>query len=161
MLDNLKPCLLLPQLAGYGYQTVSNVLESEAGLGMPRLRKIAATDRVVVPVTFRIKSAAYDYFCSFWRDQEVSRFQMRLKIDSDVLAWHEVQFRAGTKQTSALGGGYYDVSFELNARAQRSDPVTDAEFISLYNATGRNPYLFADLLDKLVNVDLPEALGDV
>ena len=61
----------------------------------------------------------------------------------------------------SLGGGVFEFSINLVCRPKPLNLELDETFIYFYEATGGDISGFTNQLEKLVNEDLPDALGSL
>ncbi len=99
------------------------------------------------------------YFWAFWRShQENPRpFLWRLIVDDAEVTTYVCQFVAGSLRINDRDGKVYSVSFGLRLKPNNTGEEFDQIIIDAWELG--DPKLLFDLLEKLVNEDLPNALG--
>lgn len=157
-IDLLPKLMLLPLRDSYNPTLGNDVITTQFENGMPRQRLAGVGRPHQTPVTFRHKAQHQDYILAFWRVYRAKAFAMRLILDGTELAWYECRF-IGEPSISALGGSVFEFSINLVCRPKPLDIEADKAYIEAYNATGGDISGFFNLLEKLVNEDLPAAFG--
>lgn len=158
--DDLPQLILCPLLDGYNPTLGNDVITTQYTSGMPRQRLGGVGSPHEVSVTFRHKAVHQDYILAFWRLYRAKPFAMRLILDDTGMSWYECRF-IGSPSFGALGGGVFEFSIGLVCRPKPLNLDVDASFVYLYNETGGDISTFFNLLEKLVNEDLPDALGSL
>lgn len=99
------------------------------------------------------------YFWAFWRShQENPRpFLWRLIVDDAEVTTYVCQFVAGSLRINDRDGKVYSVSFGLRLKPNNTGEEFDQIIIDAWELG--DPKLLFDLLEKLVNEDLPNAFG--
>lgn len=158
--DLLPKLVLCPLRDSYNPTLGNDVITTQFENGMPRQRLAGVGRPHQTLVTFRHKAKHQDYILAFWRLYRAKPFAMRLILDSTELAWYECRF-VGEPSILSLGGGVFEFSINLVCRPKPLDIEQDKVFIELYEQTGGDISTFFNLLEKLVNEDLPDALGSL
>lgn len=157
-IDLLPKLILCPLRDSYIPTLGNDVITTQYENGMPRQRLAGVGRPHQTPVSFRHKAKHQDYILAFWRVYRARAFAMRLILDGTDLAWYECRF-IGEPSLNVLGGGVFEFSINLVCRPKPLDIEQDKVFIELYEQTGGDISTFFNLLEKLVNEDLPDALG--
>lgn len=158
--DDLPQLVLCPLLESYDVEIGDDVISTQFTNGLPRQRINGVGSPHQVQVTFRHKAVHQDYLWSFWRLQRAKPFAMRLIIDSTAMQWYECRF-IGTPKPQVLGGGVFEMSVMLVVKARPLNLELDETFVYFYEQTGGDISGFTNALEKLVNEDLPDALGSL
>lgn len=159
-IDLLPKLILCPLRDSYSPTLGNDVITTQYENGMPRQRLAGVGRPHQTPVTFRHKAQHQDYILAFWRVYRARAFAMRLILDGTELVWYECRF-IGEPSILSLGGGVFEFSINLVCRPKPLDIEQDKVFIELYEQTGGDISTFFNLLEKLVNEDLPDALGSL
>ena len=159
-IDLLPKLVLCPLLDSYSPTLGNDVITTQYENGMPRQRLAGVGRPHQTPVSFRHKAVHQDYILAFWRLYRAKAFALRLVLDSSGLNWYECRF-IGEPSLNVLGGGVFEFSINLVCRPKPLDIEQDKVFIELYEQTGGDISTFFNLLEKLVNEDLPDALGSL
>lgn len=159
-IDLLPKLALLPLRDSYNPTLGNDVITTQYTNGMPRQRLDGVGRPHQTPVSFRHKAQHQDYILSFWRLYRAKPFAVRLILDGTELAWYECRF-IGEPSFSSLGGNVFEFSIGLVCRPKPLNLDLDATLVALYNETGGDISTFFNLLEKLVNEDLPDALGSL
>ena len=159
-IDLLPKLILCPLLDSYNPTLGNDVITTQYENGMPRQRLAGVGRPHQTPVSFRHKAQHQDYILAFWRVYRARAFAMRLILDGTDLAWYECRF-IGEPSILSLGGGVFEFSINLVCRPKSLNLELDETFIYFYNATNGDISVFTNQLEKLVNEDLPDALGSL
>lgn len=151
---------LCPLQQGYSPEIANNLLEQElmGGFARQRLQFVNNTHAVNASVMLDDKRKA-QYFWAFWdRHQENPRpFLWRLIINDVEARIYECQFIAGSLRINERSGIVYSVSFGVRVKPNNTGKEFDQEIIDAWD--NGDPQRLFDLLEKLVNEDLPAAFG--
>lgn len=154
---------LCPLQRGHNPQFGNGMLEQELMGGFAR-----QSIRFVNPVHVCTESVLLDtaakqqYFWAFWRSHTAKKprpFMWRLKIDDVTSADYECQFVADSLQEQERSGKLVTVSFAVRCRPSRTNNTFDDTIIEVWES--KDPVRLLALLERLVNVEMPEALGDI
>ena len=159
-IDLLPKLVLCPLRDSYNPTLGNDVITTQYENGMPRQRLAGVGRPHQTPVSFRHKAQHQDYILAFWRVYRARAFAMRLILDGTDLAWYECRF-IGEPSILSLGGGVFEFSINLVCRPKPLNLELDETFIYFYEATGGDISGFTNQLEKLVNEDLPDALGSL
>lgn len=154
---DLPQLILSPLRDSYDLEFGDDVLTTQYDDGMPRQR-LESTGRVHrTGIAFRHKKAQQDYLQAFWRTYRAKAFAMQLIGDSTDLEWYECRF-VGKAKFKEIGYQVYEWSCEIAIKPQKLNIELDAVIIEIYNQTGGYTNQFFNILEKLVNQDLPQAM---
>lgn len=159
-IDLLPKMILCPLRDSYSPNLGSDVITTQYANGMPRQRLDGVGRPHQTPVSFRHKAQHQEYILAFWRVYRAKAFAMRLILDGTDLAWYECRF-IGEPSILAIGNNIFEFSIGLVCRPKPLDLEQDKVFIELYEQTGGDISSFTNPLEKLVNEDLPDALGSL
>lgn len=158
--DDLPRLILCPLLENYSAAIGNDVLSTQYTNGPPRLRLNSVGAPHQISVTFRHKAVHHDYIWQFWELYKVKPFAMRLIIKGTTMQWFQCYFN-GMPKDNVLGGNVFEFSTNLIVIPKPVDLDVAASFVYLYNETGGDISTYLNALEKLVNEDLPDALGDI
>ena len=152
---------LQPLQRGYTPEVANNLLEQQlmGGFARQRVQFVNNVHTVTVSVMLETK-LKQQYFWAFWRSHTRDSprpFMWRLRVDDDVAADYQCQFVAGSLQTQERIGISYAVSFAVRCKPNLSNNKFDETIIGLWESG--DPRKLLNLLERLVNEDLPDALG--
>lgn len=152
---------LRPLQRGFTPEAANNLLEQQlmGGFARQRVQFVNNVHTVTASVMLETK-LKQQYFWAFWRShtRDAPRpFMWRLRIDDAEAADYQCQFVAGSLQTQERIGISYAVSFSLRLKPNNTGKDFDETIIGLWDSG--DPSLLLSLLEKLVNEDLPDALG--
>ena len=159
-IDLLPKLILCPLRDSYSPTLGNDVITTQFENGMPRQRLAGVGRPHQTPVSFRHKAKHQDYILAFWRVYRARAFAMRLILDRTELAWYECRF-IGEPSILALGNNVFEFSINLVCRPKPLNLELDETFVYFYDATNGDISGFANQLEKLVNEDLPDALGSL
>lgn len=152
---------LCPLQAGYSFSPGNNMLEQQLVGGFARQRAMFVNNvhQVNVSVLLATKLHA-QYFWAFWRLHTLNpqKFLWRLITDSAEAQDHECQFVADSWSVGERNGVAYNVSFQVRCKPLNNGDLTfDQQIVDLWESG--NPFEMLNLLEKLVNETMPNALG--
>lgn len=152
--------MLCPLQEGYSFTPGNNVREQALEGGMPRqvIKFVGAVHTVNVSVLL-IDPRARQYFWAFWRVNQTKAWKWRLSLDEGVLEDCECKFTVNSlPQESIRNGATLKVSFQVLVRPINRDPQIDQSIVDIWQTGAINHLLD---LEKVPNIWLPEALGEV
>lgn len=158
--DELPRLILCPLLDSYSVTLGNDVLTTQYENGMPRQRLNGVGRPHSISVSFRHKAQHQEYILAFWRLYRARAFAMRLIVDNTDMRWYECRF-IGEPQLQALGGDVFEFGVALIVKPKPLNAEVDKVFVHLYEKTGGDISGFTNPLEKLVNEDLPDALGSL
>ena len=129
------------------------------GFARQRAMFVNNVHRVNVSVLLATKLHA-QYFWAFWRLHTLNpqKFLWRLITDSAEAQDHTCQFVADSLSVGERSGVIYSVSFQVRVKPlNNGDLAFDQQIVDLWESG--NPYDMLNLLEKLVNETMPNALG--
>lgn len=153
---------LLPSKPGYSVgDSADAVLRAKVGAGPSRQRLDFPRAPHQVTVSFSLDSAQYDYWRAFWStgiEYGSLPFLIDLIIDAEDLAEYEAKFVPGSVSLSDVSGLRYQVDAILEVKPNVRDREYDETLVMLYDIYGEDVPIILNMLEKLVNVDLPNAI---
>lgn len=155
---------LCPLQRGYTPEVANNILEQELMGGFARQRvQFVNNTHTVNPSVMLDTKLKQQYWWSFWNSHQRNPrpFLWRLIVDEvDVEPTVYVcQFVAGSLSIGERDGIVYSVSFGLRLKPNTANRDFAESIVAAWES--KNPKLLLDLLETLVNEDLPNALGDI
>ena len=152
---------LCPLQAGYTFSPGNNMLEQQLLGGFARQRRMFVNNVHVVNVSVLLATKLHaQYFWAFWRlhTHNPQKFLWRLITDSAEAQDHECQFVADSWSVGERNGVAYTVSFQVRVKPLNNGDLTfDQQIVDLWESG--NPLEMLNLLEKLVNETMPNALG--
>lgn len=156
----LPQLILCPLRDSYNLTFGDDVVTTEYSDGMPRQRMDSTGRPHRTPIAFRNRAAAHDYLLAFWRVYRAKPFAMQLYSSGTTLEWHECRF-VGSPSQKEIGYQLFDWSCDVAVKPRPLDIEMDKSIVHIYNTTGGYTDTFFNLLEKLVNVDLPNATANL
>ncbi|MCE1272436.1 MAG: hypothetical protein LWW88_12955 [Acinetobacter sp.] len=153
---------LRPLNRGMIFQPANNLLEQQLVGGFARQRVQFVNNVHTVNVTVSLHDKArQQYFWAFWRSHTLNprSFLWRLMIDDTEMKTYQCQFVANSIQVQERNGIVYRVSFSVLCKPKPVDHEFDQAIIDVWEIG--NGAEMANLLEKLVNFDLPNALENL
>lgn len=153
---------LCPLQEGYTPQPTNSLLEQALMGGFARQRVQFVNNVHTVNATVSLHDKArQQYFWAFWRSHTFNPrpFLWRLMIDDTEMTTYQCQFVADSVQVQERNGIVYRVSFSVRCKPKPVDHEFDQGIIDAWES-GDGAAL-VNLLEKLVNVDLPDALENL
>ena len=151
---------LCPLQRGYTPEVANNLLEQQlmGGFARQRVQFVNNVHTVTASVMLDEK-IKQQYFWAFWRSHQTNPrpFLWRLIVDDTEMTTYVCQFVAGSLRINERDGKVYSVSFGLRLKPNHTDKGFDETIIGLWESG--DPRKLLNLLEKLVNEDLPEAFG--
>ena len=153
---------LCPLQRGYTPEPANNLLEQAlmGGFARQRVQFVNNVHTVTVSVLLSEK-IKQQYFWAFWKSHQKNPrpFLWRLIVDETSVATYVCQFIADSIQVGERDGKVYSVSFGLRLKPNNTSNDFDQTIIDLWESG--DPRKLLNLLEKLVNEDLPDALGSL
>lgn len=153
---------LCPLQRGYTPNVANNLLEQELMGGFARQRmQFVNNVHTVTPSVMLDEKIKQQYFWAFWNSHQKNPrpFLWRLMVDDVEMTTYVCQFVAGSLQIGERDGKVYSVSFTLRLKPNHTGKDFDETIIGLWESG--DPRKLLNLLAKLVNEDLPDALGSI
>lgn len=154
---------LCPLQEGYNYQPKHGVKEQNLSRGFARQRAsfVNVVDEISVSVLLHTK-ARQQYFWAFWRTlcREPQKFLWGLISDSHELQIHECQMIFDSLIVGDRSAKVYSVSFTIRTRQLNNGQYELDQLILDAWQNGIDPD-FTHLLERLVNVSLPDAVENL
>lgn len=152
---------LCPLQSGYSFNPAQNMYEQALLGGFARQRAMFVNNTHLVNTSVLLENKGkQQYFWAFWRRHTLqpNPFLWRLITDSAEMQTHECQFVANSISVSEREGKIYSVSFQIRCKPlNNSDSEFDQEIIDVWESGSGLDLL--NLLEKLVNQDMPNAVG--
>lgn len=153
---------LCPLQQGYTPDVANNLLEQAlmGGFARQRMQFINNVHTVTASVMLDEK-IKQQYWWAFWNSHQTNPrpFLWRLIVDETSVATYVCQFVAGSLNIGERSGKVYSVSFGLRLKPNNTSKDFDETIIGLWESG--DPRKLLNLLEKLVNEDLPDALGSL
>lgn len=150
---------LCPLQQGYTPTFANNILEQQllGGFARQRVQFVNNVHTVNASVALHDKSRQ-QYFWAFWRSHmsQPRHFLWKLIIDDTEMTTYQCQFITDSLQIEERNGQTYKASFSVRCKPNLSDQDFDQSIIDVWESEGEA--LIFDLLEKLVNIDFPNAL---
>lgn len=151
---------LCPLQSGYQPAPANTVLEQALSAGFARQRVDFISSVSMVSASVMLASKAHaQYFWAFWRKHAQyapQPFLWKLMVDDVVMTSYQCQFVPDSIQVGSRNGVIYSVSFTVRCKAKPFDAEFDQAIIDAW--AGGNGFEMINLLEKLVNEDLPNAM---
>ena len=151
---------LCPLQRGYIPKIANNLLEQELMGGFARQRvQFVNNVHTVSPSVLLNDKRKQQYFWAFWdshTEHNPRPFLWRLIIKGEPRVY-SCQFIADSLSLNERDGKVFSVSFGLRIKPKPSNQEFDQAIIDVWN--DGDPKLLLELIKKLVNEDLPDALG--
>lgn len=153
---------LCPLQRGYTPEVANNLLEQAlaGGFARQRIQFVNNVHTVNASVLLDDKSKQ-QYFWAFWRSHQTNPrpWLWRLIVDDTEMTTYVCQFIAGSLRVNERDGKVYSVSFGIRIKPNNTGNDFDETIVALWN--DGDPRKLLNLLEKLVNEDLPDALGSL
>lgn len=156
---DMPKLMLLPLRDGYGFNLGRDVVTTETTGGMPRQRRDGVGKVHRASTSYRCNKAQWQYLSAFLRAYAGLPFLAFLQLDDADCGWYESRIISDNIGGGVVGAGYVDVSLELVAKPKPYDVDTDITLTTIYQMTDGQIDLYFRQLEKLVNEDLPNAIG--
>lgn len=151
--------MLKPLRDSYSFSLARNVTSTETIVGLPRERKDSVGKAHRVNATYKCTRAQWRYFLSFSRAYEGLPFLAYLLIDDIDHKWYQCSIVGESLPVDTLGDQIFTVQLSLVAKPIKYDVEADKTITAIYEMTDGQIDQYFNMLAKLVNEDLPEALG--
>lgn len=149
---------LEPLQEGYKPQPSNMVAEQELLGGFARQRVTFVNNVHTVNVSVMIESKDHaQYFWAFWRKHAMftpQQFLWVLIITDPDMTQYSCQFIPSSIQVGERSGNLYKISFTVRCKPKPLDAEFDQAILEAW--LGGPAFVWASLLEKLVNVDLPK-----
>lgn len=153
---------LCPLQRGYTPEVANNLLEQAlaGGFARQRIQFVNNVHTVNASVLLDDKSKQ-QYFWAFWRSHQTNPrpWLWRLIVDDTEMTTYVCQFIVGSLRVNERDGKVYSVSFGLRLKPNNTGNDFDETIVALWN--DGDPRKLLNLLERLVNEDLPDALGSL
>lgn len=151
--------MLKPLRDGYSFRLARNVVRTDTIVGLPRERKDSVGKAHPVNATYKCTRAQWQYFLAFTRAYEGLPFLAYLLIDDIDHKWYQCSIVDEYLPVNTKGDQIFTVQLSLVAKPIKHDIDNDILISTLYQMTEGQIELYFQKLAKLVNEDLPAALG--
>lgn len=158
---DLPKLRLKPLREGYSFNLGRQTVTTQTESGQPRQRKASVGTVHTLSPTYKCTRVQMQYLHAFLRAYEAQPFLAYLLIDDIDHKWYECRIVSDTIPVSALGDQIFTVQLSMTATPISPSLQADLATIKVYDGADANPSLFYKLLDQIVNIEMPEALGDV
>ena len=158
-MNEMPKLMLIPLRDDYAPSLARSVTSTETIVGLPRERKDSVGKVHRVSAAYLCTSAQWQYFLAFTRAYEGLPFLANLQLDDINLQWYECRIIGEYLPFNTLGAGLFRVQLNLVAKPIKYDIDNDILISTLYQMTDGQIELYFQMLEKLVNEDLPAALG--
>lgn len=151
-----------PDKASYAVDDANAVIATTVASGATRYRKDMFGARPRINVQWTCDRDKYQYVRSFFRaivDEGSLPFELDLIIDNPGLTRHECHFIPGSLKLTAHSGFTYIVSAQIEATPRLVNEF-DFEFVYIYDNFGSYFPLYDDMLNTIVNIDLPRIFNN-
>jgi len=154
-------CVIAPDQASYNVRDGREVNRTQLQGGRGRYRKDILNSSRVVTVSWTVGREDYEYLRSFYRvmvAQASTPFKIDLILDKSSLTEHDAFFIPDTMNLQRIAGHTHTLAAQLEVVPIQQDFQFDSYFIALRQEYGLRWQIQEDLIDKLINVDIPDAL---
>lgn len=158
---DLPKLRLKPLRDGYSFNLGRQTVTTQTESGQPRQRKASVGTVHTLSPTYKCNRVQMQYLHAFLRAYEAQPFLAYLLIDDIDHKWYECRIVSDNIPISTLGDQIFTVQLSITATPISPDLQADLLAVTVYDASDGNPSLFYKLLEQIVNVDMPEALGDL
>jgi len=157
--NTIYNCAIVPEYSNYttidGIEVVSTMLEG----GTPRYRRDILNSASEVTVEWWLDQVGYDYIRAFYRTATVSGsvpFTIQLYLGKSHLTTHTAYFKPGSMTLASVEAGpYFTVDATLMVKPSIPNVTDEIALITMVNAMGVNFAYYEDILNTIVNIELP------
>lgn len=148
--------------SGYSVGFSSGVVSQELDGGAPRYRRVTKNAFHAVNVRWVVNENGFEYLNAFhniWCENPNEFFYAPLKVNGSVYKNYECYFVEDSFQVGEPNGVIFTITAQLRVR-----PIVDLEQDRILVEVGNEGVDLSELtdpLEKLVNVDMPNALRGV
>ena len=160
-MTDLPKLMLKPYREGYSFTLGRQTRTTETASGMPRQRKDSVGTVHRLSPTYKCTRSMCQYLMAFLRTYEAQPFLAYLLLDDAEHHWYECRITSDSISVSTRGDQIFSVQIELIIKPRPVNASLDLTIVDIYGMTGGQMDAYFNSLEKLVNEDLPEALGDV
>lgn len=170
-MDELPKFMLKPFADSYGINLAEDVINTETAGGEPRQRQGFVGSWHTVTATYKHRPAQHQYFLAFRNAYKARAFWAYLLVDDVVHRWYRCRFIKNGQISPRYGGGIFTVAVTLSVEPIPYDIDKDGNFIpyphsvdedltitAIYEMTNGESDKYFNMLEKLVNQDLPQAM---
>lgn len=152
---------LKPFRPGYNFNLGRRTITTETQSSQPRQRLDSTGTVHRLTPTYKCTRVQYQYLVAFLRAYEALPFLAYLLIDDIDHKWYECRIVSDAIPVSTLGDQIFTVQLSMTATPISPSRQADLGTIKVYDDTNGNPKLFYDLIEQIVNKEMPEALGNL
>ena len=152
----LPQLVLLPLRDGYSPSIGRGLLTSDSEIGYPRQRRAFVNAPQRAQMTYRVRESQLDYLLTFDNAYRGQWFLSQQQIGTDV-AWHECLILDDEISLQPISYNLWDVGLSMIIKPIPRDVEVDKAIVEIYNMTGGETDTYFNMLEKLVNEDLPNA----
>lgn len=158
-MNRLKYCVTQ---SGYSAKLGNGVISQKLDGGASRYRRSLKNPSHSVSVQWVVGEAGYQYLMAFyrvWRRNPNQAFLAKLVIDDTPAQDYQCYF-ADSPALSSKQGLIFTVSAQLEVKPLKEDETFDDFIVSVADDSNGALWDWVNPLDELVNIDLPNALGE-
>lgn len=152
---DIPKLMLKPLRSDYNFSLGRGVVSTQTIAGLPRQRRDGGKPHRA-NVTYKCTRSQWQYFLAFMRAYEALPFLAYLLLDDIDHKWYECKILNEDLQVSTLGDQIFTVQLSLVARPYHYPVDTDIAITAIYEMTDGQMERYFNLLEKLVNEDLPK-----
>lgn len=158
---DLPKFMLKPFRDGYNFVLGRSTLTTQYTAGLPRQRRVQVGAVHRLQATYKCRRSQYQYLMAFLRVYEAKPFLAYLLLDDINHQWYECRIVSDRIDVSALGDQIFTVSLSMVVKSKSVNTEADEALVAIYEMTDGQIDAFFNHLEKLVNEDLPDALGSI
>jgi len=151
----------VPLQAGYTGETSSGVISQKLDGGAERNRRASKNNWSSVSCAFKFDELGYQYVQAFyriWQRSPSKPFLVEMFLDDSEVQDYECLFVPDSVKLNSKNGLIYNVSIQFSVKPMKVNEAADDAIVMLVNNSIND---IANPLEKLVNVDLPDALENL
>lgn len=160
-MTELPKMMLKPHRNGYAFSLGRSTITTQYTAGMPRQRRSQVGAVHQLQATYKCRRSQYQYLMAFLRVYEAKPFLAYLLLDDINHQWYECRIVSDRIDVSALGDQIFTVSLSMVVKSKPVNTEADEALVVIYEMTDGQVDAYFNALEKLVNEDLPDALGSL
>ena len=160
-MSELPKMMLKPHRNGYAFSLGRSTITTQYTAGMPRQRRSQVGAIHELQPTYKCRRSEYQYLMAFLRVYEAKPFLAYLLLDDISHQWYECCVVSDRIDVSTLGDQIFTVSLNILAKSKAINLDSDEAFVAIYDMTEGQVDTYFNALEKLVNEDLPDAMGSL
>lgn len=160
-MSELPKMMLKPHRNGYAFSLGRSTITTQYTAGMPRQRRSQVGAIHQLQPTYKCRRSEYQYLMAFLRVYEAKPFLAYLLLDDISHQWYECRVVSDRIDVSTLGDQIFTVSLNILAKSKAINLDSDEAFVAIYDMTEGQVDTYFNALEKLVNADLPDAMGSL